>query len=675
MTGPPAALAEELSHEFTVGCAADGTIRWLDARAERLLGTRPGTRLQDLCAPGTADKADTLLGQGRQGRLDGWELSLVLGGRPVTVSFAAALDAEGRLWLIGAQIPEHFTRALATVEKATSEIVELHRRLVSQHRELERRHEELVRVTGELDESQCGLLTMHAEIREHSQEMQRQAEIRRRVLASASHELRTPLHAILGLGELLAEGADGSLNAEQHKQVEFIRSAAAEMLQMVDDVLDLTRAEAGRAALRTERFTMVEFIAALRGMLRPLAPADGPVALIWDEAARDVLLETDRGKLAQVVRNLVSNALKFTERGVVRVRAELDRDEDTVRITVTDSGIGIAEADLERIFEEFVQIDSPQQRRFKGTGLGLPLSRRLVEALGGELAVTSEPGVGSTFTVTIPRVHPEAAEMRAIEDRSRRAPAGPASVLLVEDDRRTFFIHEKYLKLAGFGVIPARDIASARAALARTRPAAILLDVMLENETSWEFLGDLKRDPATADIPVLVVTVADYEERARALGADEFWLKPLRRERLLRKLDGLVRRGPAPRVLVVDDDDKARYVLRRQLQGSPYEVLEANSASAGVAAARSQRPDVILLDFMLRDETAFEVLDALKTDPRTRAIPVVIVTSHVLDDASEQRLLAQTEAVVRKQDLSRALAIDRIRDALARAGGASIRRS
>jgi len=667
MIGPPAPLIEELSREFAIDCAADGAIRWLDPRAQRLLDVRPGVHLQALCAPGTTSKADALLAGGRFARLEGWELSLMLAGRPTMVSFAAAPDGEDGLLLVGSQVPEHFTRAFQTVEQATSELGQLHRQLVMQHRELDRRHQELVRVTSELDESKQGVLTMHAEITDQSQELQRQAQIRGRVLASASHELRTPLHAILGLSELLADGADGPLTGEQRKQVEFIRSAASELLQLVDDVLDLTQGEAGRASLRASRFTMADFITSLRGMLRPLVPASGPVELVWADAAPDAVLETDRGKLAQVVRNLVANALKFTEHGHVRVRAELGED-DSVKIAVADTGIGIAPADHERIFEEFVQLDSPQQRRVKGSGLGLPLSRRLTEALSGELTVASEPGLGSTFTVTIPRVHPEVADMRDIEERSRRAPDGRASVLVVEDDRRTFFIHEKYLKLAGFDVIPARDIAAARAALATIRPAAILLDVMLERETSWSFLAELKRDPSTADIPVLVVTVADQERRARELGADEFWLKPLHRERLLRKLDGLVRRSARPRLLVIDDDDKARYLLRKQLYGTSYEVLEASNGPEGVAVARSRHPDVILLDFMLHDKTAFDVLDELKADPRTESIPVVIATSHALDDESRLRLREQTEAVVSKEGLSR----ERIRDALARAGGAGV---
>jgi CheY-like chemotaxis protein len=258
------------------------------------------------------------------------------------------------------------------------------------------------------------------------------------------------------------------------------------------------------------------------------------------------------------------------------------------------------------------------------------------------------------------------AVLQAIEARSDSAPVGPGSVLVVEDDRRSIFIYEKYLTHAGFHVVPARSIAAARAVLARARPAAIVLDVLLENETSWGFLADIKRDRATADIPVLVVTVTHCEKKARALGADEFWLKPIDPDRLLRKLRTLARASSAPRVLLVDDDNLVRYLMRQFLRDTPYTLLEAGSGPEGVAVAQQQQPEVILLDFQLHDMTAFDVLRLLAADPRTRGIPVIIVTSKVLDGADTERLLAAAEAVISKEHLSRELTIDRIRDALAK---------
>jgi CheY-like chemotaxis protein len=287
--------------------------------------------------------------------------------------------------------------------------------------------------------------------------------------------------------------------------------------------------------------------------------------------------------------------------------------------------------------------------------------------LGGVLNVQSTVGQGSTFTLRIPGVHPDARELTALQKRAldRNRPA----VLVVEDDRKTIFIYEKYLAVAGFQVVPARAIADAERILRDLRPAAILLDIMLDGESSWAFLARLKRDPSTRDIPVLVVTVTNKEQKARALGADEFWLKPVDQDKLIRKLHSLRTVGN-PGVLIVDDDDRARYLLKKFLQSGPYVLYEAVSGSAGIASARANRPEVILLDFVLQDMTAFEVLDELKADAATREIPVIVVTSLNLDAEERERLLRQTETIIPKDSLSREIALRRIRDALRKSNAA-----
>jgi CheY-like chemotaxis protein len=225
--------------------------------------------------------------------------------------------------------------------------------------------------------------------------------------------------------------------------------------------------------------------------------------------------------------------------------------------------------------------------------------------------------------------------------------------------------------MAGFQVLPVRSISEAQERLATVRPAAIVLDIMLDGESSWSFLARLKSDAATRDIPVLVVTVTNKEQKARALGADEFWLKPVDQDQLLRKLRSLGE-GAATRVLLIDDDERSRYLISHLLTGEPYRLIEAASGHEGLSAARAQRPHVILLDFLLDDMTAFDVLDELKADPITRKIPVIIVTSQSFGPADLQRLAQQTEVILSKESLSRELALNRIRDALqkARASGA-----
>lgn len=665
-------ILEEQSRELCLACDASGAVTWADDRARTILGISPGVRFLSLAAPGTEAKAAEFLRRGGEAPVRGWEIPLAVGGRAVTLLFSAVPSDEGLL-LLGSTIPEDYQAMVAQVSDAMNEVVHLNREIARQKKQLEQQREELLRLNRALEDSTKGVMTLHAELEDRAVALREAADVRGRVVANVSHEFRTPLHTILGLSRLLLDESDGPLADEQKKQVRFIRTSAEELANMVNDLLDLSKVDSGKMNLRPEEFDAADFFGALRGMLRPTLPEQRPVELIFEEPAQPIRLETDRAKLSQIMRNLISNALKFTDRGEVRVSARSNAD-GTVSISVADTGIGIAPADLDRVFEEFSQIDSVQQRKVKGTGLGLPLARKLAELLDGSLLVQSRLGEGSTFTVTIPATLPEAAELHALEERSKRIAPGEAPVLVVEDDRKTIFLYERYLSLAGFHVIPARTVEEARQVMTTVRPAAVVLDIFLEGETTWDFLGELKSNPGTADIPVLVVTVTNKEQKARALGADEFWLKPLDQERLLRKLRGIARPGHAAKVLIIDDDERSRYLLRKYLAGTPYEVVEASTGPEGMQIAQDAHPDVIFLDFLLRDETALDVLDDLKADPRTRTIPVIINTSHQLQEEEKQRLAGFTEAILSKESLSRELAINRIRDALSKVGVGVVRK-
>jgi signal transduction histidine kinase/CheY-like chemotaxis protein len=655
---------DEQSRELSLTCDARGAILWLDARAARLLHTRLGDGLLSLIVPGAEQEARALLERGRFELVLDYELPVVAGPQSTTVSFCAKPGPSDTVHLLGLVMPDGYGDSVRRLHDALGEVVGLNRKMAHQRQQLEQSNCELTQVYRELDESKRGVVTLHAELADKADILQRASDVKSRVVAHVSHEFRTPLHTILGLSRLLLDTADAPLTDEQQKQVRFIRSSAEELSSLVNDLLDLSKAESGTAVLRPQKFGAAGFLSAIRGQLRPLVPSSSEVSLVFDEPPADLELETDQAKVAQVVRNLVSNALKFTERGEVRV--SVTSDAGTAFFSVKDTGIGIDLDDYERVFEEFGQVESPIQSRVKGTGLGLPLARKLAELLGGTLVLDSTVGKGSTFTLAIPASHPEVRELREIQSR----PLDPAKapVLVVEDDRKTIFIYEKYLSMAGFQVVPARSIEDARGLLQSVRPAAIVLDIMLDGEVSWGFLGQLKRDPKTKDIPVLVVTVTNKEQKARALGADEFWLKPVDQTQLLRKLRSFSRPSRPARVLVIDDDHKARYLMRKCLEKSPYELLEAATGPDGIRCARNERPSVIFLDFLLPDMTAFDVLDDLKADPRTRAIPVVIVTSHLLDPQQRERLAAETESILSKESLSRELAMNRIRDALQKAG-------
>ena len=656
----------ELRREVSFLCDASGMIVWADEPAVRLLGIQPGESLVSRAATGTEAKLQRLLELGADAPVRDWEACLMAEGVPRTVLFSALPYPGDRQLLVGNLVPDQYSAMVRQVNQAVAELGSLQRQSERQQRELLRRHDQLIKLNNDLDDSARGMAALHAEVEESADSLRRLSEVKSRVVSNVSHEFRTPLNSIIGLTNILLSRADGDLTPEQEKQIGFIRRSAESLTELVNDLLDLSSIEAGKVAFRPSTFTVAALFAALRGMMRPLVQTTA-VSITFDAPEDDISLETDEGKMSQVMRNLLSNALKFTPDGEVRVSAAQDGDD--VLLSVSDTGIGIAEADHERVFEEFTQLDSPLQRRVKGTGLGLALSRRLAAILGGTLTVQSRLGEGATFTLRVPRVHPEVSEMAAMEERSRSLDPRRAPILVLEDDRQTLFLYERYLRDAGFQILPARSIDDAREAMRRVRPAAIVLDVMLEGETSWAFLAELKASPDTSDIPTLVVTITNREDRARALGADEFFVKPLDQEWMVRKLQQLARRaGPIRTILVVDDDEVARYMLRRQLADTEYRIIEAADGAEGLRLAQSARPQVIFLDFVLPGSNTFDLLDDLKSNPATRNIPVIIHTSKSLEAEEKLRLSQQAAAILPKQSLSREVAIGRIRDALVAAG-------
>jgi len=273
--------------------------------------------------------------------------------------------------------------------------------------EMHARRSDVERLRRELDETNRGVLALYAELDEKSAELRRAVDVRTRFISYVSHEFRTPVNSILALSRMLLDRLDGGLTAEQEKQVAFIRKGAEQLAELVSDLLDLARIDAGKVVIRSTRFLVADLFAALRGMMRPLTGTNG-VALVFDEPADVPPLMTDESKIAQVLRNFIANALKFTEKGEVRVAARLDGHSGSVVFSVVDTGIGIAQQDQEHLFKDWSQLDGPIHARVKGAGLGLSLSKRLAEVLGGAVSVASIRGGGSTFSVRIPLVHPDA---------------------------------------------------------------------------------------------------------------------------------------------------------------------------------------------------------------------------------------------------------------------------
>lgn len=604
----------------------------------------------------------------------------MIGARRLMDVFTVESTSRGTKVVLGRNLPPRFSGLskkglddlLTQIESqgpsnAYEELQQQNQELLRALDELRTRQLELAQLNRELDETNRGVVALYAELDDRADFLQRASELKSHFLSNMSHEFRTPLNSIMALSQILLDRMDGELTEEQDKQVRFIKNSAQDLSDLVNDLLDLAKVEAGKVTIRPTRFDIKTLFAALRGMLRPLLAQNSSVRLIFDDPDEDIEIYSDEGKLSQILRNLISNALKFTERGEVRIFVSRDQDQ-TIAFEVSDTGIGIAAEDQERIFQEWTQVEGKLQKVAKGTGLGLPLSRKLAQLLGGDVSVNSEVGVGSVFTVRIPIQFRGATEVSHEPDAKPELDATKLPVLVVEDNREALFIYEKYLKDSNFQVVPASSIRDARAAMRSMRPYAILLDVLLQGEHSWDFLQGLKADPATRDIPVYVITVVDNRDKALALGADAFHPKPVERGWLMKQLEASLSSHPSHQVLVVDDDATSRYLLKVVLSQANYDIAEAGGGMEGLRMARQLSPALIVLDLVMDDLSGFEVLEQLSADPATRSIPVVIHTSKDLDKVERARLSAAIDIVPKTVMSSRESALASFTEAFRKAG-------
>lgn len=584
-------------------------------------------------------------------------------GQGTTVSLKKLLPRKAPL--VAGQHLAQIAVALARQRPRTllEEVQQQNQELLQALAELRKRQEELTQLNRELEDTNRGVVALYAELDEKADHLRRADEVKTRFLSNMSHEFRTPVNSILSLSRLLLDRTDGGLSDEQDKQVNFIRKAAESLSELVNDLLDLAKIEAGKVTVRPVEFEVANLFSALRGMLRPLL-LNEMVNLAFDESDDLPTLYTDEGKVSQILRNFISNALKFTERGEVRVSATLAPGGTAVTFAVADTGIGIANVDQEIIFQEFTQLENPLQKQVKGTGLGLPLCKRLAELLGGSVSVQSTLGVGSTFSAIIPLYYRASLAMDDTIVITWQTDSSRIPILVVEDEPETRLLYDKFLKGAGFQLIPARTLREARQVLQQTRPHAVILDILLNGEDTWAFLADLKRGEATRDIPVLVVTTVEDQQKALALGADTYMVKPVERQWLLEKLEELIHHEPAEQVLVIDDDEIARYLLRQSLAETSYVVAEATNGTDGLRLAREGHPRLIFLDLNMPNLTGFEVLERLRDDPVTRDIPVIVHTAKPLAAEERKQLAEQGATILAKEDLSRDMVIASIQEVL-----------
>ncbi len=479
-------------------------------------------------------------------------------------------------------------------------------------------------------------------------------------LANMSHELRTPLNAIIGYSEMLEEDAAELDGGRLVPDLQKINAAGKHLLELINAVLDLSKIEAGKMDLYLEAFSVSGLIRDIAAVIRPLAEKNGN-RLEVSCAADAGEMHADLTKVRQALFNLLSNACKFTERGTVTLTGAREREgtDEWMVFGVSDTGIGMTPEQMTRLFEEFSQADAATTRRYGGTGLGLALSRRLCRMMGGDIAVMSEAGRGSTFTIRLPATVAGArAEPIVTAAHETGAPGGPA-VLVIDDEPAARELMERFLTREGFRVVSAPGGEEGLRLARELRPHAITLDVMMPGMDGWAVLSALKADPELADIPVIMLTMVDDRNLGYALGASDYLTKPVDRERLIAVLRRYRRDLP---VLVVDDDAGFRELMRRVLEREGYTVTEADNGRAGLAELREHLPGVILLDLMMPEMDGFEFLDEFRRHEAWRGIPIVVVTAKELSAEDHERLNGGVARILQKGASSRESLLTEVRE-------------
>lgn len=487
-------------------------------------------------------------------------------------------------------------------------------------------------------------------------------------LANMSHELRTPLNAIIGYSEMLQEEAEDLGQDDFTPDLQRIHNAGKHLLGLINDILDLSKIEAGKMDLYLETFPIASLIQEVTQTIQPLIRQHSNTLII--HCPSDIgHLHADMTKVRQNLFNLLSNASKFTENGTItltveRMTAEEPALTDTIRFTVSDTGIGMTQEQLSKLFQAFTQADASTTRKYGGTGLGLAITQRFCQMMGGDIAVVSEVGQGSTFTFWLPTIvtDPKAQEEPALLKPTKSDSPGAGTILVIDDDPTIHVLMRHFLSKEGFQVESAMNAQEGIQKAKMLYPTAITLDVMMPNTDGWAVLSTLKADPDLSDIPVIMMTIVDEKNTGYTLGVADYLLKPIERDRLLSILNKYRHPPSDYSILLVEDDANAREMLQRALQSEGWLVRPAESGRVALEQLAQNLPTVILLDLMMPEVDGFELIAQLEQHPAWRSIPVIVITAKDLTPQEQLRLNGGVKKILQKGIYNLEEVLGKVRD-------------
>jgi PAS domain S-box-containing protein len=504
--------------------------------------------------------------------------------------------------------------------------------------------------------------TLYDESQELIKTLKEVDQLKSQFLANMSHELRTPLNSIIGFSRVILKGIDGPVTEMQQQDLTAIYNSGQHLLGLINDILDLARIEAGKMELNFEEVHLSELVHSVFSTAKGLVK-EKPIKLVEQVPADMPTIRGDTMRVRQVLLNLISNASKFTDEGSITVETRVQKAPNgrlEALVNVVDTGPGISAEGQEKLFKAFSQVDGSATRKSGGSGLGLSICANLIQLHGGRIGVTSSEGIGSTFWFTIP-LHKQPVE---------EIPADKKVVLAIDDDPQVISLYERYLNPQGYHVVPLTEPAKALERIKELKPFAVTLDIMMPNIDGWTVLTEIKSDPATRDIPIIICSIVEQTDKGFNLGAADYLVKPILEEDLVHSLDRLNKHGTIHHVLVIDDDPNDLRLIEKVLtEHGRYKAILAEGGRKGWEILNTNPPDAVILDIFMPEMDGFTILEKLREEPALRDIPVLVVSGGGLTNEQQKQLAEYGQRLIAKGSLKENDLIASIEGALKRIGG------